>query len=672
MLDAHLIPTVHPAALLHGGGAPIADPIRMDLAKAARVAAFGYQQEENIVVAHPASPIGQEAAVRMAKEWMKRWRHMRCTVAVDIETSSLNYFRCRLYSIALSGCDGMNTGVTFTLGHLHTLPYEAERVLTEELAKLLADPAVPTLYHNAPFDYAVLVKKGYPIYGHIEDTLGYHHLVQPDIPHTLDWIAHSYLDVEPWKLNHLGQKQAFTRDVIELLVYNAKDAIAKLRQPLLDDIALRGMSTELIQYQMASTQLAADMEVVGIPVNHEKRAAMGAKRKKELDQLLHWLRNYLDWPDFNPMNKYHAVDALFGSKYPVKLTPTAWTPKTKQPSTKYEDIIEHMSHDFVWRFVKYVESHHAWVTMYADPDPKGRTKAQLLGGAYYRAMQEDGRLHPKWNPYGTKGSRYSSEPNCQNQPPPDRAFFEAGEGRVIVGADLDQLELRLAAVLAGVEELLVEMRKPGGDPHTLAARNVYPDFDSKGAKERKRLRDAVKNVVYASLYRAGVKVVYKTIRKKKFLPAAMRAALTMDVISHIYHTYFGKYVELPAYHDKNYALAQTQGFIEIPPLGRRRYFPVQPPPYTESANWPIQTCGSDCVLMAMVAIQDELKRRYKGDAQIIVHGHDAVYIECAERHAEDVLEVVNQLFGSTVLEGPAGPVTLTCDGKIGKNLLECK
>jgi DNA polymerase I len=670
LVDTHLIPTIHPAALLRGGK-PVADVIRMDMAKALRVSQEGPKQIENIVVAHPASPAGVEGSVRIALSWLDKWLINHNTVAIDVETSSINYFSCKLYSIALAGIDGHNAAVAWTLGNLHTLPWDAERALNDKLYEILASPNCTTLYHNAPFDYAVLVRKGYKIGGPIEDTQSLHHLVQPDIPHTLDWIVHTYCDVEPWKLDHQGKKQAFTKDVIELLVYNAKDALntAKIRQPLLDEIAIRQMNQELIDYQMSASRLAAEMEIAGVPVDWGIRRKMGDQRRRELLQLLTWLRKYLNWDDFNPMSKKHAVEALYSPKY-VGLTPQAWTAKTRQPSTKYEDIIAHMEHDFVWRFVRYVEMHHAWATMFRDADPFGKTPAARRGGAFWQARQEDGRIHAKWNPTGQKGSRWSSSPNLQNVPPKDRRFFRAGEGRVIVGADLDQLELRLAAVLAGVPELLTEMHKPDGDPHTLAARNVYPDFDSKSATERKQLRDAVKNVVYASLYRAGVKTVHKTIRKKKFLPAALRAALTLNRVNHIYQSYFGKYVELPMYHDRNYDLAQTQGYIEIPPFGRRRYFPVQPPPYTECANWPVQTCGSDCVMKCMVHIQDELKRF--PDAWQILHGHDAVYVECYERHAEEILDIVNRLFGTTVIDGPAGPVTLTAAGKIGKDLYEVK
>jgi len=973
----YLVPVVHPAALLRGGH-PIADIIRMDLAKARRLCFEPYWQPENIVVVHPSNPVGLAKAVEIGAGWIRRWIGLGCPVAVDVETSSLNYFNCNLYSIALSGADDRNTAVAFTLADLRTLPWDAEQVMLQALRDLLAAPQCSKVFHNAPYDFAVLTKKGYSINGPIEDTQGYAHLQQPDVPKDLGFVGHTWLDVEPWKMNHqTGKKQAFTKDVIELLVYNAKDALntMKLRAPLLAACAEHGVSSELIFYQNAFARLAAQMELVGLPINFELRRSMGRELLGRLEVLKQRMREYLKWPEFNPMNKNHAVIALYDKTRGIGLMPTAWTEKTKQPSTKYEHIIDHMQHPFVKDFIDYVENHHGYATQYREAPQKSGDPEP---GAYTRAVQADGRLHAKWNPTGQKGSRFSSEPNCfsadtelltpdgwvgitdvvadatnfhvaqfdpktdkitfakptdpvrsrkramldldgtqihlrvtpnhrmllreynpnrhprlaetkqadtlpqhrrfvhagqfvfgkhkvgkalmrfivacqadgswqkqvirfdlkkrvkytrlrelldalhadytyrerprapkhrydvrvqhsaltqqvlgyigrgrewgswllditredaevflaelghwdgrvlpnrymyysskktnadwaqivaallghrapmtnagtcwrvtiqpgtcfssarvrpktvrkpetaycvsvptgflvvrrqhkviicgncQNQRPKDRAFFEAPDGRVFVGADKDALELRLAAVFSGVQELIHEMTRPGGDPHRLAAINVYGDVFTNASPElQKRLRDAIKTTVYASLYRAGVKTVHKSIRKKKFLDASLRAALTLEEVERIYHSYFGKYVEIPVWHDRNYTLAQTQFYLECPPLGRRRYFPVQPPPYTEVANWPIQTAGSDAVGMEMVQIQDELIRRYHGSASIVLHGHDAVYVECNEGDAMDVAKIVNRIFGATPMTGPAGPLALTATAKICKNL----
>lgn len=368
------------------------------------------------------------------------------------------------------------------------------------------------------------------------------------------------------------------------------------------------------------------------------------------------------------MNKNHAVTALYDKKY-LGLMPTAWTEKSGQPSTKYEHLVDYMEHPFVRLFIAYNENHHIYAGQYrdaprSDDDPKA--------GCYYRAIRSDGRLHPQVNSVGQKGTRMTTRPNVQNQRFREREFIEAPPGRCLVASDKDALELRLAAVMAGVPELLDIIRTPGGDPHAFAAAFVYGnDFINGDDGKRKMLRDGTKTTVYAGLYGAGPHKIWQSIRRKKFLPPSLRARLTEQEVRKIIRTYFGRYPQIPAFHDRNYEHAAKFGYVETVPLGRRRWFPISPPPYTEIANWPIQTAGSDIVTMEMVQIQYELKRRFK-DAFLILHGHDQAVAECYEKDAEAVKENFDDLFGKTYIEGPAGPCLLTAKAKIGKNLKEVK
>jgi len=976
------IPTVHPASFLRGGK-PISDVVTADLRKAWRLAQPGAvpNQHENFVIVHPGNPDPLEHVVRVALEWMRCWRLRQVPTSVDIETSGLNMFRCNLYSIALSGVDGNDVAVAWTLQGLNTLPWEAERVLTEELRLLLAEESVTKIYQNSPYDRCVLSAKGFTIRGRTIDTQGLAHIVQPDIPKDLGFIGHTYLDVEPWKISDHGGKKAATEDVIELLVYNAKDALntGKLVDPLMREIAERGMSQQLITYQNAFADLATDMELAGLPINYERRAQMGAELLGKIEKAKAELRELLQWPDFNPMNNAHRVEVYYGDRY-LKLKPTAWSEKTHTPTTSYksETLIDRLEDPIISRIVKvqewqvrhtrlyspkgafasYIERdrrmHPQWNCYDAetevltdkgfikfpeavkrvdglkfaqyDPDsesisfvkgsnpvaaagakllqvkseqvdlrvtpnhrqllrerpgrkkrvhvlaagelrsnlrwvhagthlfsptgldlgengvrllvaaqadgsligntwrfnfnkerkyrrllsildaldhdytckdlgpelPSGYTcrysvrlatssltgklkdllrkerswgpwlydmtmdeaeafsaevtkwdgsqeglggrynttvadnamwvqiiacltgrrahvsKHQFQGGSGWRVnirkrrfsavkkpspavamrgthtvycvnvptsflvVRRGGKVVISGNSAGQKGSRFSSKDNVQNWPKEDRDFIEAPPGRCFVGADKDQLELRVAAARAGVRELIEEMAKPDGDPHTLASKHVWPGFMEKDKSERKKLRDAVKNVVYASLYMAMVKTVWHTVREKKYLSVEMRAALTLPVVSHIYHSYLGKFVEFKRYHDAKYDKIQRDYFIEAPPLGRRRYFPIPAlAEYNEVANWDVQVIGSDFVGVAMVHIQDELKRRYN-DAWIIMHGHDQVVVECWEKDAESIKKLVDHLFGNDIVDGPAGPVRLTAKAKVGRTLLDVK
>lgn len=126
------------------------------------------------------------------------------------------------------------------------------------------------------------------------------------------------------------------------------------------------------------------------------------------------------------------------------------------------------------------------------------------------------------------GRLSSSKPiNAQNFPVSQRGMIVAQPGHVLVGADMDQLELRIAAALWNVDLYLRAFRE-GKDPHSMTAYAVFGDafckaaglspeafqkpgvlvgaaYDEHGvfqkgvSKEAKSMRDLSKAVQYASI-----------------------------------------------------------------------------------------------------------------------------------------------------------------------------
>lgn len=666
---SYIIPTLHPAHLLRG--APLSDFVVADLRKAVRVSLEGPTQHENIIWAHPANGgAGSfDALVRMALAWMERWRQTGCPVAVDIETSSAVFVDCSLFSIAVSGLDGLDTAVSFTLEDFKTLPWDAERVLVGALLEVLRSQQ-PKVCHNAPFDYAVLVRKGFPFNGPLWDTIALAHIIQPDAPKDLGWIGHTYLDVEPWKLNHEGRKQAYTRDPVELLVYNAKDALntAKLVPPMYAEVRARGMDDRVVGFQYGQAKLAAHMELRGIPIRLSTRRAKAAAALEKAEKILAWMREDLKWPDFRP-TPANVSKVLYG-KDRLGLTVKKYTNKTQAPSTSYHDLLDYIDVPFVQKLIDYKDCMHAYSNRYKEG--AGEMDAAMRPGG--SPMCDDfAWLYPKWNPTGQKGSRYSSSPNVQNWPSRDLDMIEAPPGWKLVYADKDQLELRIIACLAGCTELL-EVINTGQDPHRFSAENVYgDDFRNASAKDQALLRDLVKNIVYAALYNAGPKKIYATLQGKRQLSAETRARLKLNVVQFIHSRFFGRFTEITDYHQRNFSVAQNVGYIEHPPLGRRHYFPFQPPSFTEVGNRPIQCTGSDYVGLEMQNMQAEMSARFpKGEADIIMHLHDAFVTLCRDEHAAAVLELSQRHFGSSELVGPKGAVYLTATAVVRQNFLACK
>jgi len=625
----HLLPTIHPAAALRGR--PLNDTIAADLGKAKRISETGINLKENYTIIVPGNPSGLQPAFDSAMAWMKHWRTNGADLGVDVETSGLEYFNCRLYSISLAEAEPSNTAIAFTLRDLHTLPWQMEQALEAELAKVLASDLVNKVYHNSPFDRAVLARKGFKIGGRTLDTMAMHHLMQPDIPHDLGWVGHTFLDVPPWKLTHDSNKMANTTNPAELLLYNAKDALftAQIIEPLQRTLTQRGISQNLISWQMAFADLATDMELSGIPINHTKRRYMGMLMLRRMFLQEKRIKAYLSWNDFNPMSQLHRQEVLFGEKYAAApwglgLVPTRFTPKENLPSTSYKAIIDHMEHPLVSAMVDYIETRHTYATQYKEgPDAEIKKLKELSmddhvatwedwvpcglevqygdmakqiernpgkPGSYTKSMCDDSRAHPKWNPVAQRGSRFSSSPNFQNQKSWHRGFIEPTGSRVIIASDKSQLEARLVAVRAGIIPLLEEMRRGGGDVHTMNAALVYgQEFWQKDKLTQKNIRAVNKNVFYAGIYLAGWETVWRTCRENKKIDPELRAAMTKKTIRFVHASLFKNlYGGISRWHEANLKDLRRTGCMTIPPFNRKRYCPIFPPPATEFANWAIQ------------------------------------------------------------------------------------
>jgi len=113
--------------------------------------------------------------------------------------------------------------------------------------------------------------------------------------------------------------------------------------------------------------------------------------------------------------------------------------------------------------------------------------------SWLNAYKNDGRIHGSVNPCGAVTGRMTHNSPNMAQIPSERIYrecFVAPEGRVIVGADASQLELRCLAHYMQSEEYINEI--VSGDVHT--ANQLAAGLSS---------RDVAKTFIYAFIYGAG-------------------------------------------------------------------------------------------------------------------------------------------------------------------------
>lgn len=273
-------------------------------------------------------------------------------------------------------------------------------------------------------------------------------------------------------------------------------------------------------------------------------------------------------------------------------------------------------------------------------------------------VDEHSRVHTTFNLTVAQTGRLSSiDPNLQNIPVRTdlgreiRTAFVAREGNVLVSADYSQFELRLAAYLAGDEEL-IEMFNNGLDVHTLTAAQVYnrePDEVSK------QMRRDAKVINFGVLYGMS--------------PHGLSAATGMDFVAA--KKFIDKYFELRKplldYINNLKDKAHSEGYVETL-FGRRRPTPdvkssnyiVRQGAERAAINMPIQGTEADLMKMAMVKVDVALADT---SARQLLQIHDSILVECAQEDGDKVAKLLKETMESV----HELPVQLTVDVTIGKN-----
>ena len=275
-----------------------------------------------------------------------------------------------------------------------------------------------------------------------------------------------------------------------------------------------------------------------------------------------------------------------------------------------------------------------------------------------KLMATDGRIHTTFNQDITSTGRLSStNPNLQNIPVRTelgrkiRQAFVPSDGKVFVGADYSQFELRLAAVLAG-DEKLIEDFNSDVDIHAKTAAETYGISIDEVSKSKRR---AAKVINFGVLYGMS--------------PHGLAAATGMsftEAKKFIDH-YFEVRKPIRQYLDKILTQAREQGFVETY-FGRRRPAPdvkssnfmVRSSAERAAMNMPIQGTEADLMKLAMIRLEDKLS----GLADAILQVHDSILVECKPEDIQKVSEIMK-----AEMEGvcPELPIKLKVDVGTGAN-----
>jgi DNA polymerase I len=251
----------------------------------------------------------------------------------------------------------------------------------------------------------------------------------------------------------------------------------------------------------------------------------------------------------------------------------------------------------------------------------------------------DGRIHGQLNQTVTATGRLSSsEPNLQNIPIRTelgrriRRAFIADEGCKLISADYSQLELRLLAHVTHDPEMLDAFQK-NDDIHSRTARLVFGAKTKEEMKEARRFSKIVNFAIAYAIEPFGL---------------SQRVGITRKEAKKVIDDYYDTYKGVRRFMEEVPEKAREMGFVRSL-YGRIRPIPgindrngnIRHRAEREAINMPIQGTSSDIVKLAMLRVDEALKREGL-KARMIMQVHDELLIEAPEAETERAAEIVKQ------------------------------
>ena len=557
------------------------------------------------------------------EEWIARAKSARL-VAVDTETSSLDAISGELVGISLAV--GPNEACYVPLGHAGSdmfaeRPEQIDRgAALAALKPLLEDDAVLKVGQNIKYDLNVFARRGIAV-APIDDTMVISFAM--DAGRSEDGIGGGH-GMDELAQRHLGHTCIAFKDVCgtgkkaipfgevpldKATEYAAEDADVtwRLHALLKPRLPIEGGTRVYEMVDRPLVPVVARMEREGIKVDREALARLSAQfaeKTAEIEAEIHELAG----EEFTVGSPKQLGDILFdklGYKGGRK-------GKSGQYSTD-QAILERLASEGAPIANKVLEYRQL-------------TK---LKSTYTDALQEainpdTGRVHTSYSLVGAQTGRLSStDPNLQNIPIRTeigreiRKAFVAEPGNVLLAADYSQIELRLAAHMAGVDTLK-EAFAAGEDIHARTASEMYGEVT-------RDTRAQAKTINFAILYgisRWGL---------------AGRLGVEPDEAQAMIDRYFERFPGIQRYIHETLESVRERGYSETL-FGRKTWFPrINSKNQAErqgseraAINAPIQGTSADIIKRAMARMLPALDEAGLPEVKMLLQVHDELVFELPE------------------------------------------
>jgi DNA polymerase I len=531
-----------------------------------------------------------------------------------------------LLGIGLAGADGATW----------YLPWSDDRALPAWFGR----EDRPLIGHDLKQLVTALAMRGVELAGPPIDTLVASYMVNPSLrAQTLDDLAANRfgatLPEGPVTAESGAEEVASARRAA------AEALTALLVRPQLEaELSDAGLIDLYHEVEMALLPVLARMELAGVAIDRDALAVMGVEFGQELAGLESRIFGLVGH-DFNIGSPKQLEQILFHE---------LGLPATKRTRTGYStdaSVLEELreKHEVVGLILEH-------------------RQISKLKGTYVDALPglvgSDGRLHTTYQQAVAATGRLSSvDPNLQNIPIRSalgrriRSAFVAPPGKLLLGADYSQQELRILAHVSGDEGLKADFAAHNDVHLAAAARVLGLSPEQVGPRER----SVAKMINYGIAYGLSG------------FGLAQRLRIPQDEAERYIADYYAAYPGIRRYTVEMRIMARDQGFVSTL-LGRRRYLPeltarnsaLRSAGERMAINMPIQGTAADGMKIAMVRLDAAMRERGLR-SRMLLQVHDELIFETDEDELPVLAELARELMEGALPLDPA----LEVDLKVGTN-----
>jgi DNA polymerase-1 len=489
-------------------------------------------------------------------------------LAIDTETNYTDSYAER-FCLGISTCNERGEKFYIPVGHTdwgviknHNYP------VLDDLKSLFTNFPGTVLFHNAKFDLHVLNRIGIEVpVDNMYDTMIMSHLIDEEPPgyenghrkpHSLESCAERLLGIrKDTQLAKAMKKGNWTgTPVVAMAKYAEQDVVVTIELYKLFKPQFEIYENVWKDVDRPFMMLLLELEKKGLPLDENRsrefEGALLAQAEKVKEQL-----------GFDPAKPSQLHPKLFGEP-PVGLglRPLSFTSKTNKPQVN-DDFLESCAHPVCALVLEYRRAMKQKSTYY---------------GAFLTLSAGRGRIHPTFKQLTVTGRLSCEMPNLQQLPRETevKKVFGPEKGKQLWEIDYRNLELRMAAVYAGQQNLLADFRAEA-DIHQRVA-------DTLGIS-----RQDSKIVNFLITYGGGATALSKQVK------------ITIAAARKIYNDYRKLYPQLFQLMDDAEQVARNQGYVELW-SGHRRHLHHEWA-YRKAFNSLVQGGGFEIVKRSMLKLQ---------------------------------------------------------------------